>query len=106
MRSTHKCRFCCGTRENDGEVCLGCGSQLKNCLDKEPKRPRRECPGCTHGGPHREIEPGRYRCLKCTAVFEGADVGFLDDRPDVNVEKLERMELDRKKSRGRGANRR
>jgi len=96
----HKCRFCQGIRENNGEACFGCGSPLAKCLERSSKRGRNECPGCTHTGPHKAIEAGRYRCVKCTAVFEGPDVGFLDDRPDVNLEKLERMELDRKKTRG------
>ena len=59
-----------------------------------------ECPGCTHTGPHKVIELGRMRCVKCGAVFEGMDVSYLDDRPDRNAEKRETLEANRKKRGG------
>lgn len=95
-RGEHQCRFCGGQRENDGETCLGCGSPLDKCQDMKPKCSRSKCPGCTHTGPHQTLEQGRFRCLKCTAVFEHGDFGYLDDRPHVNVEKKERLEAKRR----------
>ena len=100
MSETHRCKICRGDRPNNGLVCLGCGTALIKCKESKLKTFKPECPGCTHTGPHQTLEHGRFRCLKCTAVFERGDVGYLDDRPDVNVEKLERLEADRRKRGG------
>lgn len=96
MKQFHSCGICGGIRENNGSSCLGCGTELDKCIDqrKKPKAPR--CPKC-QSGTGKEIEPGRYCCKNCQAVFEAMDFSFLDDRPDRNVEKKERLELDRKK---------
>lgn len=51
--------------------------------------------------PHILIDPGRWRCGKCNAVFEAGDVGYLDDRPDVNLEKQERYEQMKKQGKRR-----
>lgn len=97
MSETHQCTICRGLRPNNGVVCLGCGTALLKCSQRKAKRHTTECPGCTHTGPHQTLEAGRYRCLKCTAIFEHGDVGYLDDRPDINAEKLERMAVERRK---------
>lgn len=57
-------------------------------VQKNSVHPR--CPRC---GNHKsyQIEPGRFCCNKCQGVFEGADFGFVDDRPNVNAEKMESM---------------
>lgn len=89
--SEHQCRICDGKRPHNGTICLGCGTLLVKCKAATVKRDIRECPKCTHTGPHKLIEAGRMRCLKCTAVFEGPDFGFVDDRPEVNAEKKERL---------------
>lgn len=87
----HNCSICRGSRPHNGSVCLGCGTPLaKATLKKTDRRNTTECPGCRHNGPFQDIG-GRLRCGKCTAVFEGSDFGFVDDRPDVNAEKMERL---------------
>jgi len=93
----HRCRICRGDRPNDGVICLGCGTALLKCQETRKKRPVTECPGCRASGPFKVLEAGRFRCTKCTAVFEQGDFDFVDDRPDVNVEKKERLEMDRKR---------
>lgn len=100
MSGTHNCRMCGGDRPHNGKACLGCGTELVKCRPTKVRRSGSNCPGCTHNGPHQVLEYGRFRCVKCTAVFEGPDVGYLDDRPDVNVEKLERLtaEIKRRKA--------
>ena len=87
---THRCRICNGDRPHNGLHCQGCGTEIVRCKPAKTKRSS-ACHVCAHTGPHKLIEAGRFRCLKCTAVFEGPDVGYLDDRPDVNLEKAERL---------------
>lgn len=91
MSGTHNCRMCGGTRPHNGEICLGCATPLAACKPVPVRRDGNICPKCTHHGPHKDIEALRVRCLKCGAVFEGPDFGFVDDRPHVNFEKLERL---------------
>lgn len=55
------------------------------------KSVNRRCPRCDSRAVQREIEPGRYCCNRCRAVFEDDDFGYVDDRPDVNAEKREAM---------------
>lgn len=95
----HRCRICLGDRPNNGTICLGCGTALIKCQETRKKKPVTECPGCRSNGPFKSIEAGRFRCPKCTAVFESGDFGFLDDRPDINVEKKERLEMELRKGR-------
>lgn len=100
MSQEHYCKFTRSIQPNNGSICLGCGSDLTRCKQDKPKRKTSECPGCTHHGPHKEIEAERYRCLKCGAIFEKPDFGYVDERPDVNAEKLERIERDKRKRGG------
>jgi hypothetical protein len=101
VTSEHECRPCGGKRPHNGSHCLGCGSPIEICRpSKNRNRWRSSCPSCASDGPHQTLEAGRYRCQKCNAIFEQPDFGFVDDRPDINVEKLEKLEAD---SRKRGA---
>jgi hypothetical protein len=97
MSQTHYCKCCRGIRPNDGVICQGCGTALVHCRVTKQKKTRIDCPACASSGPHRQLEPGRMTCVKCNGVFEGGDVGYLDDRPDVNVEKKERLEMERRR---------
>ena len=97
MTQTHRCNFCNGIRPIHAGLCTGCGTPVIRCKPPTIKRNRNECPGCTHTGPHELMETGRYRCQKCTAIFEGPDFGFMDDRPEVNAAKKERAESERRK---------
>lgn len=99
----HDCRMCGGKRPHNGKACLGCGTELIKCKPSRTNRRSDVCPGCTHHGPHKEIEHHRYRCLKCMAVFERPDVHYLDVRPDVNVEKQERLIEEIKRQRRKRA---
>ena len=92
----HICRICDGERPHDGKLCLGCGTELVRCRPTKRKRGT-ACPCCSHDGQHNFLEQGRRRCVKCGAVFEGPDVGYLDDRPDVNLAKRERLESMKKR---------
>lgn len=99
-QQTHICRFCDGKRPHENGRCCGCGTDVRKCKPEKITRNRNECPGCTHTGPHKLMESRRYRCLKCTAVFEGPDFEFVDTRPEVNAAKKERAEsLIRKRER-------
>lgn len=88
------CRFCNGKRRVNAKTqCEGCGMPVANAHVPEPARKlaklRLKCPKCrrTHIA---EIEKDRFNCETCDAVFEAADVGYLDTRPDINAEKKER----------------
>ena len=96
-QGTHDCRICNGHRPHNGKQCLGCSADLVRCKRAKIKRNWNECPGCTHTGPHKLTDDRQYRCHKCGATFEGPDFSFVDDRPDINVDKKERLEAERKK---------
>lgn len=92
LSEQHNCPICRGDRPHNGEMCLGCGTHLIKLAGMKTKQViRHECPSCAAGGPHKELEPGRYCCRKCLAIFESADGWAVDDRPDVNAEKMEAM---------------
>lgn len=92
MSQSHLCPICNGNRPHNGLICLGCGTSLIVCAGKKPKQVQRhECPSCAANGPHKLLEPGRFCCKKCLAVFESADGYAVDDRPDRNAEKLEEL---------------
>ena len=99
MMAIHHCRFCGGKRPHNGSLCLGCGADVATCNPSQVRIRSVECPKCTHGGPHQIVSTRRRRCVKCTAIFEGANVGFIDDRPEINAAKKERAERERKKPR-------
>lgn len=101
MTQTHTCKICRGPRPHNGSVCLGCGTELKNSTVTRVKTRKKQCPECCSYMPHILIDPGRWRCGKCNAVFEAGDVGYLDDRPDVNLEKQERYEQMKKQGKRR-----
>lgn len=86
---THNCRFCGGLRDNNGKSCSGCGSDLVACTQTKEITKRVTCPACKLNGLSVEMEPGRFRCQHCRSVFETDDMGFLDDRPDINLDKKE-----------------
>lgn len=89
------CRFCVGPRGvNSAKQCEGCGMPVANANVPESVRKqnklRLKCPKCR--GTHiREIEADRYCCETCDSVFEAADTGFVDDRPEQNAMKKERV---------------
>lgn len=97
MSLTHNCRFCGGNRPHNNVHCLGCGSAIESCRPVRVHRKNHDCPKCTHNGPHQTLGPKRFRCVKCTAVFEGPDFGFVDTRPEVNLAKIERAESETRK---------
>lgn len=47
------------------------------------------------------MDVNRYRCGECNAIFEDSEISYLDDRPDVNLEKKEQFERGKKKRGGR-----
>lgn len=90
---TFKCRICNGKeRRIYSGLCDGCGHPVHN-VELRPKKPSDfmnvpACPAC-HGLNRKELEPGRFLCLKCNAIYEHGDCGFVDDRPDINAMKKE-----------------
>jgi len=99
MSRIHNCRICGGNRPCDEKHCLGCGTELVRCKAAKLKRNWNECPACTHTGPHKLTSDKQFRCQKCGATFEGPDFNFVDDRPDVNVDKKDRLADEIKKRR-------
>jgi len=89
----HHCRICRGNRDIKLGVCMGCGTPVKKCR-LIPKRQKKviSCPGCGYDGKNRQVASGRYRCSKCTAIYEAADFCYLDTRPEAALDKKERME--------------
>jgi hypothetical protein len=72
-------------------LCDGCGHPAANCEVKPKKLAAFRvsiCPAC-HSNCHREIEPGRYSCQKCNAIFEPIEQTFIDDRPLENAMRKE-----------------
>lgn len=54
------------------------------------KKPVVKCPKCRSSNGD-EFEKDRFCCQTCGAVYEAMDQGFLDDRPEQNAMKKERM---------------
>lgn len=82
----HPCR--CRRRFWNG-LCSSCGHPQK--ASYEPVRRESAgmiCPAC-HSSRKTETEPGRYRCLECSSVYERPDTGYVDDRPEQNAIKNE-----------------
>lgn len=90
----HHCTICGGIRPCADGVCLGCGGSARTPAGGVPPKPARTtpCPRCGTFS-RSTLEPGRYCCRNCQAVYEADDFGFVDDRPDINAEKRERQEL-------------
>ena len=42
------------------------------------------CPAC-HSNCPRQLEPGRYCCQKCNAIYEPVEQFYVDDRPLQNA---------------------
>ena len=87
------CRFCNGSRHvNALKQCDGCGMPAANANVPESVRKQKtlrlKCPKC-RGNHIREIEADRFNCETCDAVFEAADMGYVDDRPEINAMKKE-----------------
>lgn len=89
MSDTHNCRICGGIRPCVDSRCMGCGSSLRLCGSVAAKKPV-HCPQCGKSK-YVNMEIDRFRCEGCATIFEKDDFRFLDDRPDVNAEKKERM---------------
>lgn len=88
------CRICCGVRPMTDKLCLGCNTPRANAAVPVSKKTivtaPPKCPGC--GLSHSiTLEPGRWRCAICNAVFEKDDFSWLDDRAERNLEKKERQ---------------
>lgn len=98
--SSIQCRICRKHTPTDGQLCLGCGTPVENAIDNSRLKVRKpQCPKCNSGANY-EIETGRFSCRDCMAVFEAEDFGYVDTRPDVNLDKKERLQV-RKKKQGR-----
>lgn len=101
MSQKHDCRCCGGERPNNGVLCLGCGTLLTVCEQLKRKAERNACPQCNSRRMHIKMDVNRYRCGECNALFEDSEISYLDDRPDVNLEKKEQFERGKKKRGGR-----
>lgn len=91
MTSTLNCRYCRGLRPTSHGVCLGCGAPVERAelqLRRRTRKPRK-CPKCGSGKYEETRDEGRFECRSCSSVFEDADFGFVDDRPEVNAMKKE-----------------
>lgn len=86
-----RCMICGGPRHFVDGRCVGCGTEQAKAVNTQPRKKRPDCPRCAKGAPARELEPGRWLCQRCNAVFEADDFSFADSRPDVNAEKRERQ---------------
>lgn len=87
---TFPCRMCGGQRPHNGRECLGCGAPIERAWDSSQTNTERiMCPKCNSGAHERRADDS-YTCRACGAWFESLEVGYLDDRPDVNAEKRER----------------
>ena len=84
------CRICQAVSPTDGTMCLGCGTPLRNAINRNKQHRVRPhlCPEC-HSNNYRVLEPDRFCCTKCNSVFEPDDMGYLDDRPLMNAIKRE-----------------
>lgn len=95
------CRIC---RKNQLTVqgrCRSCGTPAANAKsNSKPGSGLTKCPFCHHGSTV-QLEEGRFYCKICDKHFEDDDFGFLDTRPDVNLEKKERNEAKKKARRRR-----
>ena len=95
------CNFCKGRRNVYHGLCDGCGHPEANVTagskQRQPAAARvPACPAC-HSSNRQELEPGRWLCRGCAGIFETEDVGYLDDRPDVNAQKREAATNGRKR---------
>ena len=91
------CRFCGGSRPDNGTVCLGCGMPVQNAINRtRPPRRMVVCPGC-HSQKVRSRSDGTFECVSCGAWFDNDDEGIVavDTRPVENAEKRERRKVRR-----------
>ena len=68
-------------------LCDGCGHPAANCEAKPKAVSSRRmpiCPAC-HSNCPRQLEPGRYCCQKCNAIYEPVEQFYVDDRPLQNA---------------------
>lgn len=99
---TINCRFCKGSRNVYHGLCDGCGHpaanvEVKPATNKPAKVYRIPvCPAC-HSTNRTELESHRWMCNKCGGIFEREDMGYVDDRPDINAQKREAMTNGRKR---------
>ena len=90
------CRICNGRRGETelgrNVVCEGCATPVANChitdVQLSRTKTRLVCPMC-RGTRADHIELGRFCCTTCGTQYELLEQEFLDDRPDVNLEKKE-----------------
>ena len=91
----HFCRFCARVTTFSSKACLSCAMPIANArvvsvVKKPPPRCPNACDLRNGAGRPKEIEPDRFQCPSCGAVFECDDFSFIDDRPQQNLEKRER----------------
>lgn len=87
------CRFCRGVREvNAARQCVGCGMPAGNAMVpvSKPRKSRPMCPRCRSSNTT-EKERDRYSCETCGGTFEPLEQTFVDDRPEQNAMKRERV---------------
>ncbi len=79
---------------NSKNQCVGCGMPAANAVVPESTRKKQKmrlkCPQC-RSVVAEEIEKDRFCCNTCGAVYEAMDQGFVDDRPEQNAMKKERV---------------
>lgn len=92
------CKICRGQRGvmlvGTSKMCEGCGTPADNCFltvtEKAKQKLVLKCPLCR--SPNADLlEARRWLCATCGTVYEALEQSFLDDRPDVNLEKKERQ---------------
>ena len=84
------CRICRKVRRVFHGLCDGCGHPVAN-IEAKPRKPAFRIPVCPvcHCTNRQELEPGRFCCVKCLAVFEPVEQFYVDDRPLQNAMKQE-----------------
>jgi len=94
MNIINYCRMCRGPRPFNANGCTGCGTPRAKAIVPAERLKQPEvnptCPGC--GDNHVErFQAERWKCARCHSVFEPVEFGFVDDRPEINLAKKERL---------------
>lgn len=95
---TINCRYCRKLSPANDKQCLGCGAPVANAIDRSGgvKKEVFRCPKCDWSRYYKRKD-GSFCCTSCYADFESDDFTFVDDRPDVNLEKIERHNKQRRR---------
>ena len=95
------CGICQKQRQGQNGRCESCGSLVSTAKVKPPRSST--CPPCPKCGTYQSTlrSDGYWHCRTCGGLHEPDDFGFLDDRPDVNAEKRERQQTQRRGKRFR-----